>query len=191
MTVVLVNGPPRSGKDHAARLLTGILDDAIRIGFADPLKRGTHASYGLTPDPIDQFEVVKDQPREEFFGLTPRKAYIAHSEQYMKVMHGPRVFGLLFLAGMRRAGRRITIVPDSGFYDEALPVVEEVGPENVLLIRLHAEGRGKTFVGDSRGYIRLPSTVTQIDLENNGSVAEFERELLGLAPLIRGMGGGI
>jgi hypothetical protein len=172
MRIVLLNGPPRAGKDTAANAICAAYPQGLKLGFSHHLKRATHAAYGLPQDPIDAFEAVKDQHRDEFFGLTPRQAYIAHSEDYMKPLHGKKVFGRLWLRSALASGAPLVVVPDSGFVDEALVGIHEVGEANALLIRVHAEGRGKTFAGDSRSHISLPG-VTTVDLHNDGDEAEF------------------
>lgn len=165
MRFVLINGPKRSGKDTAAKALVASRNDVVRIGFADHLKNATHAAYGMPEVQFDRFEAVKDSPREEFFGLTPRAAYIAHSEQYMKPLHGKDVFGRIFMRAANFARAPVIAVPDSGFASEVEPLIEAVGREQILLLRIHREGHD--FTGDSRSYIDLPG-VTTIDLVNNG-----------------------
>ena len=179
MKVVLLNGPPRAGKDTAANAICAAFPQTLKLGFSAHLKRATHAAYGLPQDPIDAFEHVKDERRDEFFGMTPRKAYIAHSEDYMKPLHGKAVFGRLWLRGAKASGAPLIVVPDSGFVDEALVGVNEVGANNAMLIRIHADGRGKTFAGDSRSFINLPGIATH-DLTNDGDEAAFRSSVVAL-----------
>lgn len=173
MKFVLLNGPPRCGKDSAASHICN-RHDAIRVGFADHLKIATHAAYGLNYLTHDIFEDVKDQPRDEFFGLTPRQAYIAHSERYMKPLHGPRIFGQLALRRIREFPvDSLVAIPDSGFVEEVAPILMAYGTEKALLIRIHRDGC--TFDNDSRSYIGLP--VWTVDVENNGSLNDFHRTI--------------
>lgn len=159
--VILLNGPPRAGKDTAGDYLVSQLAGS-KLKFSDPVKGGTHAAYELDV-PTDHFEDVKDQRLPEFFGYTPRSCYIDHSERYMKPKHGKDIFGQLFVRRMIRSDDEIIIVPDSGFVEEAAPVLDEVGPDNVMVVRIHRDG--KSFAGDSRSYINLPEAHT-IDLRN-------------------------
>jgi hypothetical protein len=180
---ILLNGPPRAGKDTAANVICAEWPlHARKLGFSAHLKRATHAAYGMPAAPIDQFEPVKDEPREEFFGLTPRQAYIAHSEDYMKPLHGKRIFGRLWLRAAQKVHEPIVVVPDSGFYDEAMVAIDELGARNVLLLRIHAEGRGESFAGDSRSYISLPNVAT-IDIHNDGTEAKFRAAVLAIVEL--------
>lgn len=167
MRVVLLNGPARVGKDSAGRALLRAFDGAEAVKFAGALKAGTHALFGLRGATPGTFETVKDEPRAEFFGLTPRQAYIAVSEGAVKPAFGLDFFGKVLaarLGGLR--GCRLAVVTDSGFEGEAVPVIEAFGAANTLLIRLHR--RGHTFAGDSRAYLTLPGVATR-DVTNDGA----------------------
>lgn len=173
--IILFNGPPGVGKDTAGDALLREGIDGFKLKFSDPVKHGTHTSYGIYGVSADHFEALKDTSLPEFMWLTPRQAYIDHSERYMKPLHGPEVFGKVYLNTMRRTEAPIIVTSDSGFYDEAMPVVREVGAENVLLVRLHM--RGKDFSNDSRSYIELPGVET-VDLWNQPELkALFEDEV--------------
>lgn len=172
--LVLLNGPPRCGKDTAAAYLGRRARGLVaRRGMADPLKVACHAAHGLydiegRPLPYNAFESVKDNPRPEFYGRTPRACYIAHSEAYLKPLHGAGIFGHLFLRGLIESNHApVVAVPDAGFAPETAPAIGAIGPERVLLVRIHADRRGCSFAGDSRGYIELPDVVTY-DLDNDG-----------------------
>ncbi len=168
--LILLNGPSRSGKDTAARFLASVIPNSIRIGFADHLKNATHAAYGLGSIAFDAYEQCKDVPSDDFLGLTPRHAYIAHSEMYMKKLHGKHVFGTFYTRAAIRAGAEIMFASDSGFVDEAENQIERVGRENVLLLRIYRNGHN--FSHDSRSYIELPNVYT-IDIENNTTVEDY------------------
>ncbi len=168
--VIFLNGPPRSGKDTSAIILQRYLPRAHRFGFADQLKTATHESLGLR-DPFDHYEPIKDQQRHEFFGKTPREAYIAHSELYMKPVYGLDIFGKLWLrTALTAPNVAHWLIPDSGFAYEAQPVMEHYGQGNCLLIRIHRDGYD--YKGDSRSYITLPCET--IDISNNASITELE-----------------
>ena len=171
MRVVLLNGAPGSGKDSAGRaLLKGLYGTEI-VKLAGALKAATHELFGLHGLAPGGFEAVKGEPAPEFFGLTPREAYILVSEKMVKPVLGEDFFGRVLVNRIRRLRNcRIAAVTDSGFVDEARPVVEAFGPENVLLARLHRPGH--TFKGDSRSHIDLPD-VASIDIVNDGDEAAF------------------
>lgn len=177
--VVLLNGPPRVGKDTAAEALLTLKDDKgapvfARQGFADELKDMTHRLYGVLGVPFDHFEPYKDMASYSFHGISPRRAYIAVSENLMKPLYGPQVFGELWLRRWARlnSGFPGAVVPDSGFAKEAEVLIDAVGVDNVLLVRLARDGT--SYVNDSRSYVDLPAVQT-VTLKNEGSIADFQR----------------
>lgn len=163
--VVLFNGPPGSGKDTAVRIARSKVDEqhneetlirysAIHFKFADPLKQAAHALLGI-PYSTDYYEKEfghkwKNENQIEFYGKTPRSEYIALSEEFAKVRHGPEVFGLV--AARRVALEKkanVFLFSDSGFADEAEPLIRLVGEQNIHIVELSRPGH--SFVGDSRG----------------------------------------
>lgn len=125
MKVVLINGPPRSGKDTLAQALGQMLAEGnLRVlitPLASALKGATHGLFaglaGETNSPRwNAFEAEKEQPSEFFLGMTPRQAYIDVHEKVLKP-----IFGKPFL-GQRKAQRLaecrasfdVAIIPDLG-----------------------------------------------------------------------------
>lgn len=156
MKFVLLNGPPRSGKTTAAKMLQTILgeDRCDVIGYSYHLKRMVHAIYGLPPDTDpDAFDAVKDTSNPIFFGMSPRQAYIMWSEKAAKVFHGDDFFGKMLLRAAEATGKEFFMVPDSGFRKEAEVLIDAVDPKNILLV--HLRRHGCTFEGDSRNFIKL------------------------------------
>ena len=169
MKIVLVNGPPRSGKDTAQ----SAVDGSIHLKLSQPVKEGAHTSFGLPLDlyPADYFEGSKDMPSDLFFGKTPRQVYISCSEDFVKkISEDTKVFGKILCNKIKNrswAEDDVFIITDSGFEGEAESIVEEFGRDNVVLIRVHREGF--TFEGDSRGYIYLDRLgVESFDVLNRG-----------------------
>jgi hypothetical protein len=165
--VFLINGPPNSGKDLTAVIARNFIDGkwtktATRpiaskiMKFADPLKNAAHALYGI-PYGCEYYEKEfgndwKNTPQVEFYGATPRSEYIALSEEYAKRRHGEEVFGRVLarrIALEKQAN--VFLIPDSGFYLEAVPVIALVGLNNVIVVELTRAGCD--FSSDSRSYV--------------------------------------
>jgi len=182
--IILLNAPPRAGKDTAARSIISALREDGRergvpanelpsytdiVGFSHELKELTYRAWGHDL-PHDAFEDHKSEGMAAFDGMTPREAYIDFSENVMKPRFGQGVFGRLFvrrLAHLKKLGdERVIVVPDSGFVPEAEEVVDAFGADDVLLVKIDAHRRGCTYAGDSRSYIALPGVQT-ITVENN------------------------
>ena len=200
--IILLNGPPRCGKDTLGRMVTTILRNSIddiytdTVKFADPLKEMTHGLYMELDDSQNRrvrpwwsgkFEDRKDEPCEEFLGATPRQAYIAVSEKLMKPLHGDDVFGRLLVKNIYEMFYKdatppfcdvVLAVTDSGFEGEAQVLVDAYGAENVALVRITREGC--SFAGDSRGYINIAGVRTYIFC-NEGTLFDLWQSAAGLA----------
>lgn len=185
MKIILLNGPPSCGKDTAATLIAEKIKDkyfVLQKAFAENIKNGTHASLGLRV-PWDYYEGgIKDKPNKAFFGLTPRAAYIAHSEKYMKPIYSEDIFARLLFQDIKEAlitydklKKAIVIISDCGFIEEYNYFTKQLGRENLLLIRIHR--RGYDFENDSRSYIR-PAFPPVFDVENNNTIPMFQDTLL-------------
>lgn len=165
--IILLNAPPQSGKDYAASYLIKKYEGVKTDKFARVLKERTHGLYGFAWKPHDYYESVKDIPNGDFYGLTPRQAYINVSETYFKVHHGNSIFGLILSKELDKYDWNINIISDSGFKKEAEVLIEKYGAENIILIRIIREGYN--FNGDSRSYIYLDHNICSIDIINNGT----------------------
>ncbi len=183
MKIIFLNGPPGSGKDFAGRAILSLCPQAQTAKFASVLKERTHGLYGIyrdgQPVPHDWFEDRKDEPAEEFMGLTPRQAYIAVSEEYMKPKHGAAVFGSLLVQELRSRNAPLVAITDSGFVQEAREIVEHFGAEHCRLVRVRR--KECSFQHDSRGYIDLSTLgVPPIEVVNDGTSGFIENLILGL-----------
>ena len=186
--IIFINGPPRSGKDYAGSVLANRKDLGLtntNAKLSDILKVRTHALYLLFDNnnqPLwhGAFESFKDHHLKEFHGLTPRQAYIAVSESWMKPTHGAGFLGELLVEKLRKheqtIDRRWThIITDSGFVEEAESLVEAYGKDNCSLVRIYREGYD--FNSDSRSYITL--AIPTYNVVNDGG-DEFAKALLNL-----------
>ena len=81
--------------------------------------------------------------------LSIREAMIYISEVVMKPRFGENYFGVARAKAIQEG--EIAVDSSTGFEEELPPLIERLGQENILLIRVHREGA--TFEGDSRSYI--------------------------------------
>lgn len=167
MKVIILNGPPRSGKDTLAKLILSHLGAAYLRSFGSELKLMTHRLYGMVHSKADAFEEVKDEPSISFNGLTPRQAYINVHELYLKPVHGLEALGDLLVKSMRRRGlwsASTLIITDAGSVEECMPIVRKYGTENITLVRIEKEG---CEWNDNRTKIEL-ERVRTFDIVNPG-----------------------
>lgn len=191
--VVLLNGPPRAGKDTlAAKLVTKFHTANVNgrhaavAKFAAPLKTAAAAIYCFNNQAefahFDSAE-EKDKPSDVFLGKTCREVQIGISEVYAKPFHGETVFGQMLVNRLKAEAREVLgfgeeaifFVSDSGFRPEAEEIVKAFGAENVLLVRILREGF--TYEGDSRGYINLDDLdVETLEVTNVEGAANYAAE---------------
>ena len=164
--IILFNGPPGSGKDHAANFVKNNFDNVRVDKFARILKERTHALYGFSWRPWNYYEDCKDIANKDFYGLTPRQAYINVSETYFKPMHNERIFGEMLLRDIETRDFDILAISDSGFVEEVEVLIEKYGAENVMLVKIFREGYN--FSSDSRSYIELPGIKITTTIPNKG-----------------------
>lgn len=153
--IIILNGPPQSGKDTTGALLEA-LTGAARLKFADPLKNNAHAMVGLLGVAADHFEGRKDERMAIFGGLSPRQFYIRVSEEFIKPIFGAEHYGKLAVprvAEQLDMGRDV-VVTDCGFVPEVMPLVDAF-LDHLDVQLWHVRRPGKTFSGDSRSYISV------------------------------------
>jgi hypothetical protein len=173
--VVVINGPPGCGKDAAVSSLRSDYPyDTSQVEFKGKLFEITSVIFGVSLYDLRSSwytRKLKEQPREELKGLSPRQALIKVSEEVIKPNFGKSYFGGA-LAMTIKPG--LTLVSDSGFVEELSPVIQEVGASNVLVIRVF--GRGD-YKGDSRYHIPSEwledSGVTYVDVFNTSTLADY------------------
>ena len=172
--LILLNGPPRSGKDEGAKLLYTKYN-AHWFRMSQPLKDTVRAMFNMTSLQQQACEDKKDTRMEFLFDRTYREVQIAVSEEFMKPYFGSNVLGHLAARRVANSASRMFVCSDSGFLSEAFPFIQLFGPASVLVVRLHR--RGCNFDNDSRSYISVPGA-TNIDLENHYSLAAYQDNLL-------------
>lgn len=189
--LILLNGPPRSGKDTLAARLKGW--GAVDMKMSRPLKDGWAGLMGWGDQERERAEHTKDRAFSAGLPGSPlsyRQAQIDLSERFLKPLYGPDVFGRIaawhleaLLAG--RAPPLVT-VSDSGFAAEIEPLLSMIPPQRTVLFRLNRPGCD--FKGDSRSYLDLTHLgVHQIDLMNCHSIDDLERNAVEALRAVMGL----
>lgn len=164
MKIVLLNGPPRAGKDAIGSMLEMGINRSRRFKFAAPIIAFMRSEFGIMMETVQ-----KDAPHPNLFGRTPREVAIAYSERMCKPLFGQDYFGKEAIQDIESSktlcGTEVAIFTDSGFVTEVLPLVERYSSENVLVVRVHR--LGKNFDGDSRSFWQPPAGVKEIDFDND------------------------
>lgn len=180
MKAVFLNGPPRCGKDLAAKFLTRHNIAVVHRKFATHLKNVVHTMFGLnyTCDEAEKKFGVdwKDTPNEDFAGFTPRQMYIWCSEEVMKPKLGSDVFGRVMLRNIADlSAQRLVVFSDCGFAEEVEYLAKYLGKDNCLIVHLHRNGCD--FSNDSRSFIEVPGVKT-IKVDNRHEKFMFEIQVI-------------
>tara|TARA_R110000744_G_scaffold7342_4_gene25345 strand:- start:1461 stop:2036 length:576 start_codon:yes stop_codon:yes gene_type:complete len=176
--VIVLNGAPSSGKDTIAKLFRGRQNFYHMEVKAELFKIALQLSGISKEDWFDRYDDrennLKEQPWDRLGGLSQREFLIKISEEWMKPVFGNHVFGKKAAESVQSNGRSTSefIFSDGGFQDELDAMVEELGEDNILLIRLHREGC--SFEGDSRGFLKHKH---EHDVHNNETAQKAFQEI--------------
>ena len=117
--LVILNGPPRSGKDECAKYLyrqnvAQYVDAGVGATFphwfrmSRPLKDGLRAFFGFTEAEMAELEKHKDKPHALLFDKSWRDVQISLSEQWAKPFFGDEVFGEIALRTLQKSIARVS-----------------------------------------------------------------------------------
>lgn len=180
MKIILFNGPPRSGKDTAAALLDAILSrnrlPCYKYKFAQPLKDAVHSLFGMPDIMVEHFDAVKETQIKQFFGMSPREAYIWLSEKCAKPKFGNDFFARVAVNHLKQLGGVTIVISDCGFQAEVNAMVEHFGSENVALVHLLREGTSFEKCNDSRRYVDHAVNRSYV-INNNGTLSDFSESI--------------
>jgi len=147
--ILLLNGPPRSGKDTIAEWLE--TRGWYHGKFSKVLKERCHDLYGMTGEAHDAFEEEKDTVLPEFYGVSPRDAYINLSEDLMKPRHGEDIWVRMFVDELKNVSNDYIVVSDLGFQVEYETLMKLFGYKKISLGMIYRAGCD--FSKDSRDYV--------------------------------------
>lgn len=181
--IVFLNGPRRAGKDTAAKfIMQEFALDAREAKFSQPLKLAAASMFNVNQGMYRRLEEVgshyKTEPLPQLFGSSWTDLLIWLSEDCMKQKFGNDVFGMLMLSYLTQPSMtKLTVISDSGFANEIVPVVQFYGAANCHLFRIYRDGH--TFTGDSRKYIdSVPDGVHVHDIYNHYELSMFRVQVL-------------
>lgn len=151
--IILLNGPPNSGKDTLGEILSQRGYGSLH-SFKERLITISLFISGVSiTDWVQRYNnrELKETPWERLGGLSQREYLIRVSEEWLKPTFGEDYFGRAAAARIKEEGpfRQDIIFTDSGFPAEMEPL--RAVSNDIVLVRLHREGC--TFAGDSRGYM--------------------------------------
>lgn len=171
--IIFLNGPPGSGKDQAGIILKRT-HGARTYKMSHPMKEALAALFYIDPFQMkEEIEPTKDQRTFDMFEcgrdrkiMTWREVQISFAETWARPVFGYDIFGRLAVEYLKQlTSFDMTVITDTGFREETIPIIRHVGHDNCLLIQLMRDEC--TFEGDSRSYIDVAGFgVTTVELHN-------------------------
>lgn len=200
MSVLILNGPPGTGKDEACLCLQKLGYE--HLSFKEELFKETCRFFGVSrewfmKDYNNRAVKEKAVPELTLDGVefSRRDAMIYTSEKYIKPKYGKDYFGLQLAKHITETG--LFCISDGGFQEELSPIINKFGAESIIIIQLTREGCD--FSSDSRRYLNgkiaeefvlgketpivkhhlLPDQfpICTYRVHNNGSIKEFHEVL--------------
>lgn len=181
---IFLNGPRKSGKDTAARIIATKLLNIRHRKFAGALKAAAAGMFNIDNNLFKELEKegsdLKLRPLPELFGKSWVETLIWLSEEVMKPRYGSDIFGRILVTDLARpTASELTVISDCGFVDEVKPVIDTFGVGNCALIRLIRPGCD--FGGDSRSYIALDNEYPNLytsEIHNEHELDMFEIQVM-------------
>jgi hypothetical protein len=173
MNIILLNGPPRSGKDTVADILSRTFSYEKK-SFALPLKRAIASFFNKD---LAWLEDNKDNPISN--PTTYRDLLIGLSEDVIKPKLGLTFFGKLLADEVSNSAAHDFVITDCGFTEEVHEFISRL--YNQYQIHLWRITRpGCSFTNDSREFIQpLPAHPFQI-IHNDGSLTDLQLQVISL-----------
>lgn len=174
--VIVLNGPPRAGKDTAIEILEKVFNEAEVYQFFRPIKELLHEELGLDV-PYNHYESLKDQILPEFNFMTPRLAYIDKGDRLQREL-GYDILTDIYFTAISNCNAPV-LITTCGKDSEAVLLADMFGVENTLFLRIHREG--KSFKGDSRSWVSSSHLNIQ-DVHNEpDQVREYQERVAEIA----------
>lgn len=181
--VIIFNGPPGSGKDHACEYLSELIENCHHEEFKRHLFKCTKILFNIDSQEFDELykdRETKEKPTCKLRGMSPREAMIFTSEEVIKPKFGKDYFGLCAAENLEYG---LNVFSDGGFEDELVPVYQECDG-NMLIVQIHREGFD--FSNDSRNYIDEFLDVPVLKLFNDSTIENFELKLANITQAFLG-----
>lgn len=160
--VIILNGPPLSGKDTLGKLASYSSDKFCLKSFKEPLIRILLDFYEITRDQLEAIYTreLKEEPSALLNGKSPRQALIHVSENVIKPSFGRGVFGSILAHDLEEG--KINLFTDGGFVEEVTELRRAVGRHKLVVVRIF--GEGLSYEGDSRNYFEYDGVTNMVDI---------------------------
>jgi hypothetical protein len=176
MKILLLNGPPRSGKDEVLKIIARLGYQVHHEKFAKPLRDSVCGLLGISDEDLEERKARDPRVRQLMIGLSERVAKPILGDVFFAEACADRVYRDCRLGIVEQV-----VITDCGFQHEVdhfIAYLEWLGilPE----FQLWTLGRaGCSFEGDSREYVNLDSKLGMTLCIYNGGTLEDLQYLVG------------
>jgi len=175
--IILLNGPPGSGKDTAAEYITLALGNSKvhHDKLSRPMKASLQKIFNFNISEMRALEAYKeDSNGPEYADMSYREMQISMFN-YLGAAYGPDILGRLFVRRNRDNAKRHTVISDSGFNAEIKPILESNIYGGVGLIRLNRDGCD--YEEDIRERIEETGIKYYEDINNQYDLEMFQAQI--------------
>jgi hypothetical protein len=136
--IILLNGPPRSGKDTAAEFIIQLLGNSkvYHDKLSKPMKSGLRTIFDFKSNEMQALEAYKEESNGPDYGGHSWRAMQIHLFQHLETTYGSDILGKLFIRRNKNNGKVHTVVSDCGRSVELIPIVKDISYGQLGLIRL-------------------------------------------------------
>lgn len=181
--ILILNGPPSSGKDTLADALCEAFGWQ-KVEFKAALRQDVCEVFNTNLGVLRIHETRKEIPTEAFLHpetkepMSLRQALIYTSEQVIKPKFGAQVYGQRLLETLLASDADMFVCSDGGFESELIPLAQA----GIKLRIMRIDRPGYTFAQDSRSYIRDEFVlalsedgvdIAMMDFKNSDTYAKF------------------
>lgn len=161
--IVILNGPPRCGKDTAANALQAFFGEEYceHLKLSQPLKDIVAAIAGR---PYEILEENKDGINVYGMPLSHRDAQIGLFEAVSKVFSEDWL-ARIAANKIHAIDKDLIVMSDGGRHAEVNHLIKQCGARNIFVLQIVR--RGCTFNGDIRNYINDSRVVTSLVINDD------------------------
>ena len=172
--IIILNGPPNSGKDTAAEFIVKMLSQVNHAKLSRPLKSAVNNIFDLQPGTLKFFQEDSDLKSPFLLGSTYRQAQI-DIFRMLQGKYGADILAKLFIRYAKKniAAKHI-VLSDCGRTIEASALVEHFGPSNIALIKLMRPDHD--FRADIREYVDITCDKKAV-IDNKHDLDIFETQV--------------
>lgn len=172
--IIILNGPPRCGKDTAAEAIEEYFGSDIckHLKLSEPLKLIASSILGY---PREVLEANKDTVLSGN-KISYRDAQI-HTFLQLVPVYGEGWLGKWFVNSLEQYEQEYFVLSDGGRSEDIRPFLQFLRPEDLLIIQIMREGCA--FRGDIRSYITAYNVRVRPSV--NKDLTEFKAEMIDFA----------